>query len=271
MTWDELIELGGKYPGKVRITSDGTIPGSRIVVLDADLREVEIRGVTRIELDAETDTVKAVIVVNAPELELLAEGRILASDPPGRAWPTREELHVAMHKALIGADAAELEVVQKALAEWRETHPRGPIERAFAHFADDGQSEAKPDHVAWILKLEDMRRAPSAAEMEAIERLRAVIPPPGEIRDMPAIGSAEAAAVEAAAQLGLVVVLRGGPGRSVYRRPGWSSKRAPIGTEAPDLDTVIRPIPKPGTCADGPECPEADLHAGTLAREVDGA
>ena len=67
---------GRRCPGKVRITSDGTIGGTRIVVFDSELREVELTGTMRLEVDAETDAVRAVITVRAPELDIIADKEV---------------------------------------------------------------------------------------------------------------------------------------------------------------------------------------------------
>ncbi len=51
-----------------------------------------------------------------------------------------------------------------------------------------------------------------------------VVPPRGEVRELPEAGPARDAVLKAAEE-GLVVILRGGPGRYVYRRRGWIARR----------------------------------------------
>ncbi len=62
-----------------------------------------------------------------------------------------------------------------------------------------------------------------------------VVPPRGEVRELPGAGPARDAVLKAAED-GLVVILRGGPGRYVYRRRGWMTGKR---DEAEELKAEI--------------------------------
>jgi hypothetical protein len=68
----DYSDPAGDYVGKMKIRSDGTVAGTRIVVLNDAMDEEELRGVVRVVIDVQDGLTRATLTVVNVSLDIAA-------------------------------------------------------------------------------------------------------------------------------------------------------------------------------------------------------